>query len=454
MTKRTSHPRETTKATAASSPFRTATHASLLTVRIVDGPNTDISLTNRGCVTFGRGGSADVHIDHRSVSKVHFSLHVVPGGVELEDRGSKNGTWFAKRRVAKILLAPGDVFWAGSCRIELVGVGQGEVQISAKSEFGEMFGSSVVMRALFARAQKFSSRTIDLLLQGESGTGKELFARAIHGASLRADEAFVVLDCSTLASTLADGTIFGFRSGAFTGATYDQPGMFEQADGGTLFIDEVGELSPALQMKFLRAIDRREVSRLGEHGNVRKVDVRIIAGTNRDLLTEVEEGRFRSDLYHRIAKGKLYLPALRDRGGDILELADIFLAAEQRKGAPHLELGDDAKALLSTYDWPGNVRELQGALEEAAVVCQGEVIGVDDLSLGRAGSLANRIARAVGSGRGDSYETLHGLIDAVFLPSVIKRSANLGEAVKELGITRNTLRSKLKKLGLYDTQGS
>lgn len=191
--------------------------------------------------------------------------------------GSKNGTWYAGRRVRRITLVPGDHFRAGTCEIELLELGQVDVAIAADSECGLLFGESVVMRELFVTIAKLAPLPLDLLIQGETGTGKERTARTIHDLSPRKHQPFVILDCSTLPTNLADATIFGFRRGAFTGAEDDQPGLFEQADGGTLFIDEIGELSAELQMKFLRALDCGQVARLGDAGNLRVVDVRVVS---------------------------------------------------------------------------------------------------------------------------------------------------------------------------------
>jgi DNA-binding NtrC family response regulator len=445
-------PPDSTSPTSFAQPFKIASRPGQLRVQVVDGPVLEINLMNGAAVTFGRGQAADFMIAERSVSKVHFSLRAVDAGVELEDLGSKNGTWYAGRPVRRITLRPGDEFWAGGCCVKLVEVGNIEVEISSRAELGPLFGDSVAMRELFAMILKLAPAPLDLLIAGETGTGKELSARAIHDLSRRAHGPFVVLDCSTLASTLADATIFGFRRGAFTGAEYDQPGLFEQAHGGTLFLDEIGELAPALQMKLLRALDRRQVTRLGEPGTVREVDVRIVAATNRDLTAEVREGRFRQDLYHRLGHPGIRLPALRERGMDVIALAETFLVELADSDNPPPMIADDAKTVLATYDWPGNVRELKAVMRRAMYICKDGVVKSEDIDFGRPDGLGHKLAKTLDDNGALDYEKLHQLIDRVYLPSVLEDCKSIRAAAERLGVTRGRLRSRLQALGLYDVE--
>ena len=445
--------------TSHASPFKMASRPGQLRVQVTDSPVVEINLATGAAVTFGRGQSVDFMINERSVSKVHFSLRAVERGVELEDLGSKNGTWYAGRPVRRITLRPGDEFWAGGCSIKLHELENVDVEVTSRTELGPLFGESIAMRELFATILKLAPAPIDLLIAGETGTGKELTARTIHDFSKRAHGPFVVLDCSTLASTLADATIFGFRRGAFTGAEYDQPGLFEQAHGGTLFLDEIGELGPALQMKLLRALDRRQVTRLGEPGTVREVDVRIVAATNRDLLAEVREQRFRQDLYHRLGHPGLRLPALRERGLDVIAFAEMFLAelflADLGTGeSPPPMIADDAKTLLLTYDWPGNVRELKGAMRRAAYMCKDGVVKSEDIDFGRPNGIAHKLSQALDDGSARKYEEMHKLVDRMYLPSVLEEWTTITAAAEHLGITRGRLRSRLQALDLYDVEDS
>ena len=419
-------------------------------IRVHDGPRTELELPKGAPMKFGRSRAADVAIRHESMSKLHFSMRATPEGVEVEDLGSKNGVWFAERRVRRIDLIPGDVFWAGECRIELLTVDQVDVEVSTLTQCGHLFGKSLAMREVFALLEKLAPAPLDVLVLGDTGTGKELTARTLHDLSPHRSGPFVVLDCSSLPSTLADAALFGFRRGAFTGAEYDQAGLFEQAHGGTLFIDEFGELSLDLQAKFLRALDRRQVTRLGEPGKIRDFDVRLVAATNRKLEDEVKAKRFREDLFHRISQSTLYLPSLRDRGLDVIELAEIFLLELHRSHGTRLVLSDDARALMLAYDWPGNVRELRNAVRRAAFVCKEGKIRFDDLSLGRDSAWLRKVAESLGEAE-HSYEKLHEFVDQIYLPTVLRECVSISAAAKRLGVSRDRLRARLRALGLYDT---
>src|SRR5689334_5760965 len=268
-----------------------------LVLRMLDGPKAGSMINVAGAVvSVGRSKLADLRVEDRSISSVHFELRPTETGAILRDLGSTNGVWFHDRKVEVVQLEAGDVFRAGEVRFVLADVSSVEVEVLTTSRFGELHGGSLAMRELYGQIEALGPTPLDILLLGETGTGKELTARTIHASSGRTGP-LVVLDCGALSPTLAEGTIFGFRKGAFTGADHNQPGVFEAANGGTLFIDEVGELQLELQVKLLRALDNREVTRLGEPGNARKVDVRIVAATHRDLRQAVADGRFREDLY-------------------------------------------------------------------------------------------------------------------------------------------------------------
>ncbi|MFO7564315.1 MAG: sigma 54-interacting transcriptional regulator [Enhygromyxa sp.] len=453
MNTTTQHTGDLTSPTSGPGRTQKARRPGQLEVRLTGGDAAKLALSNGSTITFGRSRASQVVIDDASVSKIHFSLRALDGGVELEDLGSKNGTWFRGRKVRRITLMPGDRFRAGACEVELLEVGQVDVEVATESECGLLYGESVAMRELFATIEKLAPLPLDLLIFGETGTGKELTARTIHDLSPRKDQPFVILDCSTLPANLADATIFGFRRGAFTGAEYEQPGLFEQAHGGTLFIDELGELSPELQMKFLRALDRRQVARLGEPGKLREVDVRIVAATNRDLNAEMRAGRFREDLFHRVAHGKLHLPPLRDRGLDVILLAERFLRELAGEGEP-VELADDARTALATYDWPGNVRELKNAIRRTAYVCSDGVIKLEDLDLGRSHGWSSKLARTLEDSKSHNYESLHLLVDRIYLPAVLAEHQSITASARHLGISRVRLRARLKALGLYDADDS
>jgi DNA-binding NtrC family response regulator len=237
------------------------------------------------------------------------------------------------------------------------------------------------MAALLARAEQVARAEASVLVMGESGTGKEVLARHIHAASRRARGPFVALNCAALPEALLESELFGHEKGAFSGAVAARRGKFEQAEGGTLLLDEIGEMDPRLQAKILRAIQEREIDRLGGNAPV-KVDVRILAATHRDLAQEVAAGRFREDLYFRLAVVRLRIPALRERRGDILPLARHFAQRyAHANGLPARGLAPAAEALLLAHPWPGNVRELENTLHRAVLLAEGPVIGPDAIDL-------------------------------------------------------------------------
>jgi len=253
----------------------------------------------------------------------------------------------------------------------------------ARAEFSAIVHRSAVMQRLLARAAKVALRSVPVLIEGESGTGKELLARAIHAASPRRDQPFIAINCGAIPAELVESELFGHVKGAFTGAARDRKGVFEEADGGTLFLDEVGELPLAAQVKLLRVVQERTLTRVGATQPV-VVNARIIAATNRQLVTEIREGRFREDLFYRLAVAMLKLPPLREREGDLSLLIDRLLEQVNRDGdedpgCQHKELSPGARNLMLKYHWPGNVRELLNTLHRAALWSEGTTITEEDL---------------------------------------------------------------------------
>lgn len=242
-----------------------------------------------------------------------------------------------------------------------------------------IIGQSTTLANVFKDLSKVAPTDSTVLVTGESGTGKELLVRAIHANSRRADKPFVPINCGAIPKELLESELFGHEKGAFTHAIRSRPGRFELADGGTIFLDEIGEMDLSLQVKILRVLQEKEIERVGGAG-VKKVDVRIIAATNRDLEAEVAKGRFREDLYYRLNVIPLHLPPLRERGGDVLLLANHFLEIFcKKKGRPRLTLSPDAIRILSAYTWPGNVRELVNFMERLSILVDGNVINPQDL---------------------------------------------------------------------------
>ncbi|AKU91318.1 sigma-54-dependent transcriptional regulator [Vulgatibacter incomptus] len=252
-------------------------------------------------------------------------------------------------------------------------------RVAQLSKTGGLVGNSPAFRAIMDIARQAAPSSATILLLGESGTGKELVARAIHDLSTRADAPFVPLNCAAIPESILESELFGYEKGAFTGAAGRKEGRFERAHRGTLFLDEVGEMSPSVQVKLLRAIQEGEIERLGGTQAV-KVDVRLVAATNRDLAQDVKEGRFREDLYYRLNVVKIGLPPLRERHGDVPLLSDHFLRAFcEKNGKTILGFTKAAMEAMERYGWPGNVRELENAIERAVVLSRGEIVDLVDL---------------------------------------------------------------------------
>jgi DNA-binding NtrC family response regulator len=285
-----------------------------------------------------------------------------------------------------------------------------------------------------------------VLITGESGTGKEILARYIHRLSERADGPFISINCGALPENLLESELFGHVKGSFTGAVRDKDGLLVAARGGTFFLDEVAEMSPALQVKFLRALQEREIVPVGATEQVR-IDVRIIAATNRDLEQEIRRGTFRSDLYYRLNVITLLLPPLRDRMEDLPLLAEYFLRAfSADHGSLALELSDEGMAALMRYDWPGNVRELENALERAAIVSKGATIGPEALP----GRIKDPTPAPLVSDRPPTNPTLE-LVERAYILWVLQaEGGNKARAAEVLGIDPSTLYRKLNRYGMSE----
>jgi DNA-binding NtrC family response regulator len=321
-----------------------------------------------------------------------------------------------------------------------------------------MVGTSPAIRAVLGRAREIAALA-DLppvLLTGETGTGKGLLARAIHAAGPRAAKPFIEVNCTALPATLMEAELFGYERGAFTDARESKPGLVEAAEGGFLFLDEIGDVDLAVQGKLLRAIEERTVRRLGSVRE-RKIDVRIIAATNRDLEREVNRERFRKDLYFRLAVIVLHLPPLRERGEDVLLLAEHFLRAFNAKyGKAVREISAPARELLLAYPWPGNVRELSHVIERAVLWSRGPTLEAEHLSLTRPDS-ARPPEPEPGHAPAPAPGTLplppEGVALAQWEKALIEQAlreagGNQTKAAQRLGISRDTLRYRLKKFGL------
>ncbi|MCI0993592.1 nitric oxide reductase transcriptional regulator NorR [Pseudomonas corrugata] len=325
----------------------------------------------------------------------------------------------------------------------------------------DMVGQSKAHKRLVEEIKLVGGSDLTVLITGETGVGKELVAQAIHAASKRAEQPLISLNCAALPDTLVESELFGHVRGAFTGATSDRRGKFELADGGTLFLDEVGELSLTVQAKLLRVLQSGQLQRLGsdkEH----LVDVRLIAATNRDLAEEVRNGRYRADFYHRLSVYPLQVPALRDRGRDVLLLSGFFLEQNRsRMGLNSLRLSSDAQAALLAYDWPGNVRELEHLIGRSALKALGRCpvrpkilsLGAQDLDLPQATEptsepSATHPALAITPVTGDLREAMDDFQRRLIGASLERHQHNWASAARELGLDRANLGRMARRLGL------
>jgi two-component system, NtrC family, response regulator AtoC len=317
----------------------------------------------------------------------------------------------------------------------------------AAPEFEGMVAESPAMRAVVEAVGRVAPAPTTVLVTGETGSGKELVARAIHARSPRAGRLFVALNCAAIPAELLEAELFGVTKGAFTGATADRPGKFELADGGTLFLDEIGDMPLAMQAKLLRALQEGSIERLGSN-TVRRVDVRIVAATHRDLARLVADGAFRADLFYRLNVFPIHLPPLRARKEDIAPIAARAVERFARRLGRRARVSPSALAALEGYDWPGNVRELQNVLERAVLLARGDV--VESLDLPPSGLASSPSGRgSLPSGR---PETLRGAVERAEREAIVAAlrftGDNKAKAAEVLGISVRTLWYKLERLGL------
>ena len=336
-------------------------------LRVVGGPDRDqtffLDVTSAGRMLVGTSAACEIRLTDRRVSRRHLAVDLSNGRVRVTDLGSTNGSFVDGSQVVEGYAGVGQTIGLGDTNLRVEADEDAESKTPPASPprpgadgFGSIIGSSPALQRIFPLCRKLAQSDVPVIIEGETGTGKEVLAESIHEQGKRAAAPFVVFDCTAVPPNLIEGELFGHERGAYTGAVTTRKGVFEQAHGGTLLIDEIGDLELSLQPKLLRAIERSQIRRLGGAESI-AVDVRILAATRRDLDKEVAAGRFRDDLFHRLAVTRIELPPLRRRKGDIEALARHFFTG----------LGDPA-ALSSTliarwqdYDWPGNVRELRNA---------------------------------------------------------------------------------------------
>lgn len=416
------------------------------------------------------GGSSiinDFVLRDHQVAGTHFEILARDDGYRLRDLDSPSGIFLGPVRVRDIYLDSGIRFRVGDSELafewsdEVV-----DIELSKSDRYHEITGRSPAMRQVFAQLERIAPSELTCLIMGETGTGKERIARAIHYTSSRGDHPLVVLDCGSLPRQLIESTLFGHEKGSFTGALSQHRGCFEQAESGTIFLDEIGELDTSLQPKLLRVLEERQLMRIGGSRTI-DVDVRVLAATHRDLRAEVNAGRFREDLYYRLSVVRLEVPALRHRVEDIPLLAEQFLHEAAHARGMRLVFDDSALQALIAHPWPGNVRELRNVVQRAAALCDGPMISRADLAFGDAQRMQPRArAEAVMDNARATDELAYGsavavdsspsfkeakqrvvqAFEAQYLRSLMERyQGNISRAARDAGLTRFHLRELLKR---------
>jgi DNA-binding NtrC family response regulator len=334
---------------------------------VVEGPGTGATWESASDVcSLGSHPLNDFPLEDSTVSRFHCEVRIGPGGARVKDLDSTNGVIIDGVQVADGFLRGGSLLRLGRVVVRFdFSAESNRLQLSEKTRFGSLVGTSAAMRACFALMERAAARDVTVLLEGETGTGKSQAAQALHQASARRDKPFLVVDCGAIPSNLLESELFGHEKGSFTGAVGRRLGAFEEAQGGTLFLDEIGELPAELQPKLLRVLETREIRRVGSNAWL-PVDVRLIAATHRDLRAEVNAGRFRSDLFFRLAVVRICLPTLRERPEDIPLIAEQLLTSADPERLAPLRT-PEFLSRLRQFAWPGNVRELRNYLERCLV---------------------------------------------------------------------------------------
>jgi transcriptional regulator with PAS, ATPase and Fis domain len=368
-----------------------------LRLTVTKGPDAGATFDAAGAsVRIGTSPENELVLTDETVSRQHCEVVLTERGIRVMDGGSTNGVLVGSSWVQDATFSSTTVLELGDTVISVVPLSEtvDREQLDVNG-FGDLLGRSTKMRELFADLTRIAATDLSLLIEGETGTGKELVAESVHTNSLRAGGPFVVFDCSAIAPTLVESELFGHERGAFTGAVAPRAGVFEQAEGGTIFIDELGELPRELQPKLLRVLEKREVRRLGGTKTL-PLNVRLISATNRNLRAEVKRGEFRQDLYYRVAGAHVYVPPLRDRLDDLPLLSESFLASSQPPRTM-TDVPQHVWDMFKAYRWPGNVRELRNAVRRVLVTPDHALDGDSILDLAAAAASAVAIADNTGT---------------------------------------------------------
>ena len=401
-------------------------------------------------ISIGKAEDNDLVLPDDTVSRRHLEVVRLAGGLRVRDVGSTNGTRVGGAEIREALVAAGTILHVGDVEV-LIGVTLDRVTVppSSADRFELALGKSEAMRRVFGVLERIAPTSASVLLTGETGTGKDVLARSVHLRSARATGPFEVLDCGAIAPSLVESELFGHERGAFTGAVSSRAGAFERAAGGTLFLDELGELPVELQPKLLRVLEARTFRRVGGQKTL-AADVRIIAATSRDLGAEVGAGRFREDLYYRLAVVALQLPALRERLGDLPQLVAHMLGSVD---AADLAVTPQTIAALSAWSWPGNLRELRNVLERAALLARGSNSQTLTLVDFPPRATSDDDAAPIGFDASLSYREARARVEARFERDYVRwllarTGGNVSAAAREARMDRNHLSDLMRRHGL------
>ncbi len=407
-------------------------------------------------IRVGKAPDSDLVITDETVSRAHFEIVRDAKGYLVRDLGSTNGTYLDGAEIREAYIRAGSIIGAGAAEMKFSPYEERiEILPSESSELGGMVGSSSAMRSIFGLIERIAKTDATVLIEGETGTGKDLIARTLHEYSRRSEGPFVVVDCGAVAGALIESELFGHERGAFTGASAARQGAFELADGGTVFLDEIGELALDLQPRLLRVLEQREIRRVGGSKPM-KVDLRVVAATRKDLRSEVEKGKFREDLYFRLHVVPITSPPLRERRGDIPELARRFV----RELAPDAgeAFSEETLAALASHDWPGNVRELRNVIERALalgsdparlVAPSGGALRVDAGADDKA-----QLSFTPGLSYREHKEQWNEVFERAFLTWLLERAeGNVSKAAREADMDRKYLHKLLQKYEIGGDRG-
>lgn len=388
----------------------------------------------------GRARRCALVLDDKTVSAVHAEVQATPKGVRIVDLTSHNGTFVGEVQIGEVYLAGACEFRCGARRLRFVPEAPQSVVLDAHHRFGGLVGTTPEMLELFATLARYAPSSVSMVIRGETGTGKERVARAIHDASPRHRKPFLAINCAAMPDSLLEAELFGHVRGAFTGAERERKGLFVEADGGTILFDEVAEMSPAMQAKLLRALENREIRPVGAE-RARPIDVRPLFATHVDLRQALNQGRFREDLYFRIAKVTVEIPPLRQRLADMRLLLENIL---EDLGRPDVRVDEATLAMTFARSWPGNIRELRTLVEVALIGATGSTLSLE-LALP---ALHEKPEVACGKGL---YETAKQEFERRFYTGLYAACrGNVTRMAKVAGRQRVTVREALRELGLYE----